>query len=490
MAGLYDEKILGLRQQREFARKIREQASQGVEAGSMVSGHYVPNYGGMVANAMRQIMSGYEEGNAQNQEEDLTRQKYQDIAKTMGSIGITPSENMLKQAGTPEESPSIGARLGALVRFQDQPKPTPAQPYSVNVNANPTPENQRVGILNLLDNAPEYAGNIMALQKLDIDKIKAAREEQYKNVPSGFLPGSVQGQIKPMDIPQSDGTLMPYDQFQIKQASAKEGIISPVESQNMALQRANFGISQQNLDIARERLKLAQQDAEDQNKPLDETTLKYAAGLAVNGLNTQLPRKAMLDVYKYASDHGITPEEQRAGQIGFKNEKDSEKAYGPSGVQGKALIALGTAGRHIETLNNLIEPLDNDPLHATNKLTQWFSQQTGNPVPATFDSAKRIVANEVMKTIVSTGGGVTEREDLQKDLDRANSPAQLKGVMNAWTELMKGKVVGLANEWKGSTGKPFDYDRWGLPEWNPDKKPASTEIDPIQAEINRRKSIK
>ena len=196
------------------------------------------------------------------------------------------------------------------------------------------------------------------------------------------------------------------------------------------------------------------------------------------------------DVYRYASEHGITPEDQRSGQIGFKNEKDAEKAYGPSGVQGKALIALGTAGRHLETLNNLIEPLDNDPLRATNKLTQWFSQQTGNPVPATFDSAKRIVADEVMKTIVSTGGGVKEREDLQKDLDRANSPAQLKGVMNSWTELMKGKVVGLANEWKGSTGKPFDYDRWGLPEWNPDKKPATTEIDPIQAEINRRKGIK
>ena len=137
MAGLYDEKILGLRQQREFARKIREQASQGVEAGSMVSGHYVPNYGGMVANAMRQIMSGYEEGNAQNQEEDLTRQKYQDIAKSLGSMGITPPPNLLKQAGSPAVDPSLWSKAGAFLSGKEPPQSIPSQDYMVNV-ADPT----------------------------------------------------------------------------------------------------------------------------------------------------------------------------------------------------------------------------------------------------------------------------------------------------------------------------------------------------------------
>jgi len=31
----------------------------------------------------------------------------------------------------------------------------------------------------------------------------------------------------------------------------------------------------------------------------------------------------MVEVLKYASEHGLTPEEQRSGQIGFKNEKDA-----------------------------------------------------------------------------------------------------------------------------------------------------------------------
>ena len=490
MAGLYDDRIMGLRQQQLMAQKLREQSSGVVPEGQMVGGHYIANTGGAIANAIKSVMAGYQEGQAKKEEEDLTRQKYQDIAKTMGSMGITPSENLLKQSGTPEESPSIGARLGALVRFQDQPKPTPAQPYSVNVNANPTPENQRAGILNLLDNAPEYAGNIIALQKLQAEQAKTAREELDKHTPIGFERNKY-GQLVPMDVVLPGNKTVPYTQHLIDVASAKENHINPIEAQNMNTQLAHLGISKQQLDLQYAKFEQDKINSEKENNPLDETSLAYASQLIANGIDPRVSRKDMPEVYKYASEHGITPEDQRTAQLDLFNEKNTERAFASGGVQGKALIALGAAGRHLETLDKLIEPLNNNPTRAINKLTQWYSEQTGSPVPTTFDSAKRIVADEVMKTIVPNVGSVREREALQEDLSRASSPEQLKGVMNAWKELIAGKVVSLANSYKAGTRKPFDYERYGVPpEWNPDKKPAPTEIDPIQAELTRRENAR
>ena len=51
MAGLYDEKIVGLKEQRDLARRLREQATAPSEMGQMVSGWYVPNYGNEIGRA-------------------------------------------------------------------------------------------------------------------------------------------------------------------------------------------------------------------------------------------------------------------------------------------------------------------------------------------------------------------------------------------------------------------------------------------------------
>lgn len=180
MAGLYDEKILGLRQQREFARKIREQASQGVEAGSMVSGHYVPNYGGMVANAMRQIMSGYEEGNAQNQEEDLTRQKLADTIKYMNQAGIEAPSGLLAQAGTKAVEPSLFSRAGAFLTGKEPPETIPAQPYQQNVAQNVTPDQYEHAITGVMGVDPEQANPMVAMYQAKQNRALKESEDAYR----------------------------------------------------------------------------------------------------------------------------------------------------------------------------------------------------------------------------------------------------------------------------------------------------------------------
>ena len=180
MAGLYDEKILGLRQQREFARKIREQADNGVEAGSMVSGHYVPNYGGMVANAMRQIMAGYEEGKAQNQEEDLTRQKLADSIKYMNQAGIEASPSLLAQAGTKAVEPSFFDSAGAFLTGKKPPETIPAQPYQQNVAQNVTPDQYEKAMAGVMGVNPEQANPMVAMYQAKQNRALKEAEDAYR----------------------------------------------------------------------------------------------------------------------------------------------------------------------------------------------------------------------------------------------------------------------------------------------------------------------
>jgi hypothetical protein len=79
--------------------------------------------------------------------------------------------------------------------------------------------------------------------------------------------------------------------------------------------------------------------------------------------------------------------------------------------------------------------------------------QTGNAAPTNFDAVKAIVAKEVVKAIVAGGGGVAEREELSHLLDNAKSPAQLKGVIGHYLDLMDAQRAGLLDQYERTTGR-------------------------------------
>ena len=232
--------------------------------------------------------------------------------------------------------------------------------------------------------------------------------------------------------------------------------------------KSNIGAAeQQRLTLAENKFAQYKQDKIEANKPLSDESLSYASGLINEGGDPKLSRKHMDQVYEYRVNHGLTPEGQINAQVNLTNEKTTEKAFSPQGKQGQALIALATAGQHLNLMSGLADALQNNDIKAINSLSQTIAAQTGEPAPTNFDAAKRIVAGEIMKTVTSTGGGVEERKSLAADLDRANSPAQLKGVMNTYKDLLAGKVHALAGAYKSGTGREFDYNRFGVPEWQP-----------------------
>jgi hypothetical protein len=241
MAGLYDSRIAEAQQKQRMAELLRNQY-QNQPAGQMVSGWYVPNYGNAIMGAMSNILGAYQEKEAKDELKGIEREKNQALVDALGQAGITAPSHLLKQAGTEEVKPGWIDRASAFLRGEEA-KGTPAQPYQQNVAQNVSPAQYNQALTNMMGISPEYASNILSLEKLKAEQAKEARKERMENVPTGFTAGA-NGEIIPMPIAGGGN----YADFRLKEAAAKEGIISPVERQNMAMQQANFGLAQKNFE--------------------------------------------------------------------------------------------------------------------------------------------------------------------------------------------------------------------------------------------------
>lgn len=236
MAGLYDSRIAEAQQKQRLAELLRNQYNN-QPAGQMVSGWYVPNTGNAIMGAMSNILGAYQEKEAKDELKGIEREKNQALVDALGQAGISAPSHLLKQAGTEEVKPGWIDRASAFLRGEEA-KGTPAQPYQQNVAQNVSPAQYNQALTNMMGISPEYASNILSLEKLKAEQAKEARQEQMAKVPTGFTIGS-NGQLVPMPI-QGYGD---YANYNLAQARAREGIISPVEAQNMAVQQANLGIA-------------------------------------------------------------------------------------------------------------------------------------------------------------------------------------------------------------------------------------------------------
>lgn len=129
-----------------------------------------------------------------------------------------------------------------------------------------------------------------------------------------------------------------------------------------------------------------------------------------------------------------------------------------SGKQGNTVRSFNVALSHLDTLDRAADALNNGDMKAMNAVSQAIASQTGQAAPTNFDAVKKIVGDEIVKAIVGSGGGVADREEASKTIARTNSPAQLKGVIGQYKELMRGQLGGLRQQYEVSTGRK-DFDR-------------------------------
>lgn len=124
-----------------------------------------------------------------------------------------------------------------------------------------------------------------------------------------------------------------------------------------------------------------------------------------------------------------------------------------AGMSARRVTANNTAINHLDTMEKLATDLGNSDLRVVNAASTAFAKATGASAPVNFDAARQLVAAEVIKAVVANGGGVKEREEAANQFARANSPAQLKGVVNTYKELLAGQLDTLGQQYETGTGR-------------------------------------
>lgn len=117
-----------------------------------------------------------------------------------------------------------------------------------------------------------------------------------------------------------------------------------------------------------------------------------------------------------------------------------------SGKSAQTLNSFNTATDHLKILSDLGDALNNGNYPTINSLANRFATATGGAAPTTFDMAKQAVAGEVAKTFK---GQATEGEisAINSTLNKAQSPAQLKGAINTALTLMNSKREALMKQY-------------------------------------------
>ena len=140
----------------------------------------------------------------------------------------------------------------------------------------------------------------------------------------------------------------------------------------------------------------------------------------------------------------------------YANKRKAVMQFG-SGPQGNTVRSLNVAVEHIDTLQRAADALKNGDFTPGNKAYNEVAKMFGATPPNTFEAIRDIVANEVVKGTIGGTGALQDRAAAAEKVKAAQSPQQLKDIMNGWTELMGGQVKGLRQQYEGATGlKNFD----------------------------------
>ena len=171
-------------------------------------------------------------------------------------------------------------------------------------------------------------------------------------------------------------------------------------------------------------------------------------GATVMVTPSEINRAAKEEPGRYTSP-GYTPE-----SLGAKDATN----YFTQGKGGQQLTAFNTALLHLNTLDRLAGDLNNTDIRIANKAKQAWAEQTGNPAPANFAAAVNAMSGEVASALKASGATDQEIDKASSTFDKAQSPAQLKGAINTYRELLNGKASQLRRQYNSAMqGKPaFD----------------------------------
>ena len=191
------------------------------------------------------------------------------------------------------------------------------------------------------------------------------------------------------------------------------------------------------------------------------------APLAGNAMRSPISQRVMARVQQLNPDYNAH---------NWAMNDEAYKAFA-TGQQGNQVRSLNVAVNHLGTLGELAAALQNGNVAKINEVRNLYKAQTGQEAPTNFATAKQIVGDEVVKAVIGSGGAQSDRDQAQKVVDAANSPAQLMGAINTYKALLGGQLNGLSKQYRASTGRNDFAERF----LNPNTVAATSRGNPVQA---------
>ncbi len=164
---------------------------------------------------------------------------------------------------------------------------------------------------------------------------------------------------------------------------------------------------------------------------------------------------------------GLDPADQPQRWQQYKAHQSGIQKF-QSGPQGNTVRSFNVLVDHLRTLQQATDALEqirvgSGDIKIFNRVANTIAEQTGKPAPTNFNATKALVGDEIVKAVVGGGGALGDREEVKKDIDAANSPAQLAGVINQYRRLALGQLRGLEQQYKTATGLD-NFNEMLLPE--------------------------
>jgi len=112
------------------------------------------------------------------------------------------------------------------------------------------------------------------------------------------------------------------------------------------------------------------------------------------------------------------------------------------GKGSEVITAFKTANSHLDALGDVVDQLDNGDEKSLNRLGNAFAKEFNlSKAPGDFDAMKQAIAQEIEKTFSGSAGALADRQELEKSLDAAKSPENLKSVIGDYKRLLQGKIA-------------------------------------------------
>jgi hypothetical protein len=237
------------------------------------------------------------------------------------------------------------------------------------------------------------------------------------------------------------------------------------DNSNSELDQRRLQLASDRLDEERRRTELmANRPPPGQKSPdkFDHGSAENTAQMIANGQIPMISGVAMRSSWGQQVVKRVKELKGDYNAADFKSNEAALKNF-TSGKNGNTVRSLNVAVQHLDQLGGLATALNNGDMQGVNKIGNWWAKQTGGPAPTNFEAAKKVVADEIVKAIVGSGGGVADREEAANSISAAQSPQQLAGVINTYQGLMTGQLNGIRQQYKNATGRD-DFENMLLPE--------------------------